>query len=481
MALHLINKTVASPSRRPLRVLQFGEGNFLRGFVDWMIDIANETGLSDAGVAVAKVIKPGSLASLHAQGGQYTVLLRGGSPQQPVVQRRVVSCLQQLVDCYEDYPAFLQLAALPELQVVVSNTTEAGIVFRPEDRLDDKPAESYPGKLTQFLWARYQALEAAPGSGLVLLPVELIEHNGTRLYECVCRMAAHWGLPKDFLHWVETENHFCNTLVDRIVTGYSPSEADDLWEEWGYRDECFVTGEPFALWAIECDDPQVIESRLPLRAAGLPVVYTPQLQAYRERKVRLLNGGHTGMVAAGLLAGIETVGGCMQDEALSGFLRRMMDEDILPTLQLPQEETAAYAQEVRRRFENLFLEHRLLSIALNSVSKWKTRLLPSLLDRLAQTGRCPARIVFSFSALLALYRQAALGRFPVEDDAEVKAFFAAQAEATAEQLARCAAQNTAFWGQDLQQLPGFSEQAVYWLSRLEEDGLPAALREAGEA
>jgi tagaturonate reductase len=470
---------------RPIRVLQYGEGNFLRAFVDYMIDIANEKGLFDGNVAIVKPIIYGSLESFWQQDNLYTVCLRGKAGGQVVRENRVVGSIGRVVDAYQDYESYMALAKEESLEFIVSNTTEAGIVFDPSDEFMACPPRTYPGKLTQFLFRRFECFHGAKEKGLILLPVELIENNGGKLKECVLRLMEAWHLPEAFKTWVEESCVFCSTLVDRIVTGYPKDTAGDYWQELGYEDRLLTVCEPFALWVIE--SPKDISGRLPLDKAWLPVVFTKDQRPFRERKVRLLNGAHTSTVLHAYLMGMDIVGDCMADPGLRRFMEEAVFSEISPTVPLPQEEVKAFAKSVFERFENPFIRHALLSIALNSVSKWKSRILPSLLDSLEQTGKLPRCLTFSFAALLAFYtiRKQADGSYaglrsggetyPVQDDKPALEFFAANSGKPVEEYVELAASNIAFWGRDLKLIPGFVQAAARHLDKIRTIGPRAAM------
>ncbi|MDR2931992.1 MAG: tagaturonate reductase, partial [Oscillospiraceae bacterium] len=389
----------------PIKVVQFGEGNFLRGFADQMIDILNKTGACDLGVAVIKP-RSGRLDALNSQNGLYTVLLRGSAQGRIQQETQMVDCIQTALGSDVDYDAYSALSALETLQVVLSNTTEAGMTLDLGDSFDLCPPRSFPGKLTKFLFDRFEAFGGDPARGLIIMPLELIEDNGAALREHVLALAARWDLPDSFSRWVTSANLFCNTLVDRIITGFPKEEAEALWADLGYRDDLIVAGEPFGLWVIETDDPDRVKAVLPFEQAGLPVLFTQDQKPYRERKVRVLNGAHTGTVLAAYLAGLDTVGACMEDKTVRAFMERMIESEIAPTVPLPPAEVADFAASVLERFANPFIRHELLSIALNSVSKWKSRILPSLLDAFKNTGSLPPLLTFSFAALLAFYTPA---------------------------------------------------------------------------
>ncbi len=476
---------VYTRNSRPIRVLQYGEGNFLRAFVDYMIDIANEKGSFDGDVAVVKPIVYGSLEQFAKQDNLYTVCLRGKAGGQVIRENRVIKCIGQTVDAYEAYDAYIALAREETLEFIVSNTTEAGIVFDPSDQFDLCPPHTYPGKLTQFLYKRFEYFHGALEKGIVILPVELIENNGGKLKDCVLRLINTWKLPDTFKAWVEESCVFCSTLVDRIVTGYPKDTVSDYWQELGYEDRLLAVCEPFALWVIE--SPKDISARLPLDKAGLPVVFTKDQRPYRERKVRLLNGAHTSTILGAYLAGMDIVGECMADPDIRRFMAEAVYSEIAPTVPLPKEEVKAFAGSVFERFENPFIRHALLSIALNSVSKWKSRILPSLLDSLEQTGKLPKCLTFSFAALLAFYtckkqadgsyvgNRSGGGTYPVQDDQPALEFFAAHSGKPAAEYAQLAASNASFWGRDLAQIPGFVKAAAMHLDNIHTMGARAAM------
>ncbi len=484
-----MREITAMPTRkpRPIRVLQYGEGNFLRAFVDYMIDILNEKELFDGDVAIVKPIAYGSLDSFRNQDNLYTVCLRGKAGGQVIQENRIVGSIGKAVDAYDEYDSYMALAKEEALAFIVSNTTEAGIVFDAEDVLDACPPRTYPGKLTQFLFRRFEHFHGAKEKGLILLPVELIENNGGKLKECVLRLMEAWHLPEAFKAWVEENCVFCSTLVDRIVTGYPKDTIEDYWKELGYEDRLLAVCEPFALWVIE--SPKDISGCLPLDKAGLPVVFTKDQRPFRERKVRLLNGAHTSTVLNAYLMGMDIVGECMFDPDIRRFMEEAVFSEIAPTVPLPEEDVKAFADSVFERFENPFIRHALLSIALNSVSKWKSRILPSLLDSLNHTGKLPRCLTFSFAALLAFYtcqRQAdgsyaglrpGGGTYPVLDDQQVLEFFALSSGKPLEEYVQLAASNIAFWGRDLSLVPGFVQAVEHYLDAIRAVGPRAAMNQ----
>ena len=318
------------------RVIQFGEGGFLRAFCDWMIDMANEKAGMDAGVVIVQPIERGMVSMLNEQDGLYTLILRGQVDGKPSKDERIIQSVKRGLSPYEDFEGYLALAHNPDMRIIISNTTEAGIVYTGKDSFDDKPQASYPGKLTRLLYERFTAFGGKKGTGFILLPCELIDYNGRNLEECCMKTAEQWGLSEEFKTWLKTENVFCSTLVDRIVTGYPRGEAESLYEEFGYRDNMLDTAEPFGLWVIE--GPAWIENELPFKKAGCNVVFTQDVSPYKLRKVRMLNGAHTSMVLGAYLAGHEIVGDCMADDTMRSYMSQALFNEIMPTLDLPNDD-----------------------------------------------------------------------------------------------------------------------------------------------
>ena len=469
-------KCKAKNANLPVKVLQFGEGNFLRAFVDYMLDIANEKGVFCGGIAIVKPISFGSLDAFCEQDNLYTVLLRGKENGNVVNDSRIITSVSKALDCKDDYDEYMELAHIDTLRFVVSNTTEAGIVLDENDRFEGLPS-TYPGKLTKFLYERFKAFSGDKDKGLIVLPVELIENNGGKLKECVLALSKIWNLPKEFVNWVNECNIFCSTLVDRIVTGYPRGYADKVCEQLGYEDKLVDIGEPFALWVIESD--KDISGELPLDKIGLPVVFTNDQKPYRERKVRVLNGAHTASILAGYLYGIDIVRDCMADAVMGKFVRDVVNEEIVPQVNLPRDDVKAFANSVFERFENPFIDHALLSISLNSVSKWKARVLPSFKDYYGNNGKLPRLITFSFAALLAFYssndlredglyaKRPAGDEYTVRDDRAVLEFFAQNVGK--EDFVEKVCKNTAFWGEDLTAYKDFCDTVSYWYEKIMKD------------
>ncbi|MBQ8551468.1 MAG: tagaturonate reductase [Clostridia bacterium] len=376
------------------KIIQFGEGGFLRGFVDWIVQLTNEASDFNASVVIVQPIEKGMCDKLMAQDCVYTHIMRGLRDGKPVVDKKRIDVISRCVEPYRDFSAYLKLAENPDFRFIVSNTTEAGIAFSADDKPEDAPNVTFPAKVTLLLKKRYDL----GLHGFIFLPCELIDKNGSTLKKYIIDYAKLWGLGDGFANWVERENIFCNTLVDRIVTGYPKDEVIDL----GYEDNMVNTSELFHLWVIE--GPRDIVKEFPFDKAGLNIIVTDELERYRTRKVRILNGAHTSMIPYAMLEGIETVGDCMENEKMSAFVKKCVYEEIIPTLDLPEKELLDYADDVFERFKNPFIRHLCASISLNSVSKFKVRVLPSLLEYIKRKGEMPQNLIMSFAKLIAFYK-----------------------------------------------------------------------------
>ena len=483
--MNYLNREMIDKKERPVRVLQFGEGNFLRGFADYMIDIANEKGQFDGDIVLIKPIEFGSLERFEKQDCLYTVSLRGIIDGKAEVKNRIITSIADTADAIGEYDKYMEYAKLDTLRFIISNTTEAGIVYDENDRFEYTPPHTFPGKLTGFLFERFRYFEGASDKGLIMLPVELIDDNGIHLKECVLKQIDNWNLGEEFKNWVETSCVFCSTLVDRIITGYPKGEDEKLWEEWNYRDELIVTGEPFALWVIEC--PKDISAEFPLDKAGLPVIYTDNQKPYKQRKVRILNGAHTSFVLASFLCGNDIVLQSMEDEDILKFIQKTIYDEVIPTLTLPKKDLEDFAQAVITRFKNPYVKHALLSISLNSVSKWRARCLPSFLGYIEQKKTLPAHLTFSLAALMAFYtgseiRDGALighrgeEEYKIMDDAAVLEFFAANSSKDAKEFTEEFLAREDFFGQNLNEIEGLTDAVSEYLDDIRKLGMREASR-----
>lgn len=465
-----LNAAMAPAQDRPVKVLQFGEGNFLRAFVDYFLDIANEKAGFNGSIVLVKPIELGTLfPAFKEQDYRYTVMLRGLVDGEAVEQTRVITSVSDAVDAYADYDRYAAYAKCDTLRFVVSNTTEAGIVLDESDRLELCPPKTYPGKLCKFLFERAQHFDYAADKGLVILPVELIDDNGIQLRRCVKELAKIWKLGERFEKWLDEACVFTSTLVDRIVTGYPRGEAEAIWQKIGYEDNIIVTAEPFGLWVIESE--KDISKELPLPSIGLPVVFTDNQKPYKQRKVRILNGAHTSFVPAAFQCGYDIVLDAMNDPMILNFMQKTLYDEVIPTLTLDKADLMAFAEAVTGRFKNPFIKHALLAICLNSVSKWRARCMPSLLIYVEKMGKLPEHLTFSLASLMALYHGGELkdGKlaclrdgqpYQLQDDPAVLEFFATTANLPVREQVEKFLGNESFFGPDLIRVPGIVDSVA---------------------
>ncbi len=466
----------------PVRIIQFGEGNFLRAFVDWMVDRMNEEIGFQTGITVIQPIAAGLTEKMNAQNGLYTLFLTGLREGKPHSEHRVIRCLDRCLNPYEDFEGYLATAENRDLRFVVSNTTEAGIEFNGQDKMTGAPPASFPAKLTVWLYHRYRFFQGDADAGLIFLPCELIENNGDNLKKCVRKYADLWKLERGFEEWINKSCVFGNTLVDRIVTGYPKDRASELTAQLGYEDPLMTEGELFHLWVIQ--GPESLREELPFHRCGLNVLFVKDVAPYRTRKVRILNGAHTSLAPAAYLLGVETVREAVEHPLLGAFLRQTLFEEIIPTLDLPQSELTAFADAVIERFKNPFIKHYLMSIALNSISKFQVRVLPSLLAYMKRRARVPERLGFSFAALIAFYK----GRrgnepIPLNDSPENLTLFKslwASHDGSVDSLQGMVTKvlgQADIWQTDLNEWKGLSGVVGSYLRQIETKGVEAVLRQ----
>ncbi len=471
-----LNRNAVSVNTYTERILQFGEGNFLRAFADWMIHEMNKKANFDAGIVVVQPINQGLVKMLNDQDGLYTLYLNGIKSGKAISQHEVIDCIQRAINPYENFTGYLANATNPNLRFVISNTTEAGIAYNEGDRLEDAPQKSFPGKLTALLYKRFQTFQGASDKGLIIIPCELIDRNGDNLKKIILKYANDWKLGEAFINWINEDNVFCNTLVDRIVPGYPRDKMDAITKELGYQDNLVVEGEQFHLWVIE--GPKEVKEEFPSEACGLNVVFTDDMEPYRTRKVRILNGAHTTLVPVGYLYGIEKVRESLEDDVVGEFLKNAIFEEICPTLDLPEEELNTFSNDVLDRFRNPYLEHALMSISLNSISKYKTRVLPSVLEYVKRKNELPNRLLFSLAALIAFYKGERNGeKIALKDNIEVLDFFKNQwSKNDYAEIVNSVLSNTNFWGTDLTQVSGLEELVKNHLEVIITKGIDVAIK-----
>lgn len=460
----------------PEKILQFGEGNFLRAFADWMIDEANERGGYEGSIVLCQPIGefPKMADMINAQDGIYSLAMRGIEDGEAVEKIRPITSVSRCINAYRDFDALMEIARSTELEVIISNTTEAGIAYREGDQLTDTPASSFPAKVTRFLYERYKAFNGDKNRGLLFLPVELIDYNGTKLKSIVLRYANEWNLEKEFINWIEEANKFTNTLVDRIVTGYPRDQISYFEEKNGYSDDIIVTSEVFNLWVIE--GKKEWADILPIHKGGANVIWTEDVNPYKMRKVRILNGGHTSTVLAAYLAGHNFVLDFMKDDVFGSYLEKLLYNEVIPTLELPKEELETFAKAVSDRFANPYIKHNLLDIALNSCSKFDARCLPSLLGYVEKYNEVPKLLTFSLAAFIKFYQvtnvdgkymgeRADGTQYQVKDDADILEFFERiWATSNVAEITKAVLSNTDFWsGKDLTEVAGLETTVATYL------------------
>ena len=470
----------------PVKVLQFGEGNFLRAFVDYWFDMSNERAGWNGKVALVQPIAQGLTQYINEQEGLYTLYLRGSENGEKVDRKRVISVVDACYNPYDnaDWEKIKEIARSKDLEYIASNTTEAGIVYDPDSKADQNPPASFPAKLTVLLYERFKAGQP----GVTILSCELIDDNGKELKKCVEKHIADWGLGDDFAKYIENDNLFCSTLVDRIVPGRirDPKENEELDKANGYEDGLKDVGEVFGVWYIE--GPKELEDKLPFKKSGLNVHVVPEVAPYKKRKVRILNGAHTGFVLGAYLAGFDIVRDCMHDDYVHGFMNKLLFDEVIPILPLDKKDCEDFAAAVTDRFNNPFVDHQLMSISLNSTSKWKARDLPSLLEYEEKFGKLPEALCMGFAAYIAFYstdlqrreddalvaKRSSGNEYRIQDDSWVLDFYWDHRDSDDRTLVHDVLSNTEMWDQDLTQVKDLEETVAKDLELIRKDGAKAA-------
>ncbi|MGG0465234.1 tagaturonate reductase [Priestia aryabhattai] len=476
-----LNRQVQANTRiYPEKVLQFGEGVFLRGFADWQIHQMNKRTEFNGSIVAVNPRITGNAGKLNKQDGLFTVSLQGIQDDKAVKEYEVIQSISRGLNPYEDYEAYIQLAEKEELRFLISNTTEAGIAFLEEDRLEHEPQTSFPGKVTAFLYKRFKAFQGDPTKGLIILPCELVERNGDLLKKMVLRYADKWNLEKKFTEWIHEANAFCCTLVDRIVPGY-PNDKNVL-NELNYEDEFFVIAEPFYLWVIE--GPEWIKEEFLAEEAGLHVKFVNDIAPYALQKVRILNGIHTAMMPVAYLAELNTVREAVADEVIGTFIRKCLYEEIIPSLPVSEEESLLFAKSALERFRNPFIQHELMSISLNSMTKFKTRNIPTLKEYVEKQGTLPALLTFSLSALISFYKgKREEEKIELSDDSAVLEMYESLwntydgTEKSISYIVREVLGYKQHWGEDLNTIPSLTEAVTNGVLAIETLGMKQAMKE----
>ncbi|MGM0904112.1 MAG: tagaturonate reductase [Bacillota bacterium] len=476
-----LSRNVAKDAKQyPEKVLQFGEGNFMRAFVDWQIDVMNKTTDFNGSVVVVQPLEQGMVDMLNEQDALYTLYMQGMKEGKAVKEHTIIDSVSRGINLYTQYDEYKKLAENPEMRFIFSNTTEAGIAFDENDRLSDRPQRSFPGKLTAFLYHRFQAFNGAKDKGFIIVPCELIDRNGEKLKQIVLQYAALWKLEEEFVQWLEEANTFCCSLVDRIVPGYPRDNIDEITEELGYKDNLVVVGEQFHLWVIE--GPQWIREEFPAHKAGLNTLFVEDMTPYRTRKVRILNGAHTALTPVSYLYGLDTVAETVEHDVMGPFVKELIYDEIIPTLDLPLDELQSFAHAVLERFQNPFIQHFLLSISLNSMSKFKTRDLPSLLEYYNRKQELPRKLVFSLAALIAFYKgKRGEEEIKLSDDQDILELFNqqwSQFDGGVESVRGIVTNVLGYeknWEMNLNEVPGLTEAVTNDLYEIETKGMKQAV------
>ena len=474
--MQTLNRTIVSSNQYPTRIIQFGEGNFLRAFVDWIVWNTNQKTDFNAGVVVVQPIEKGMIDVLNAQDGLYHVNLQGIDKGEAVDSIQMIDVINGGINPYTQNDEYMALAEDPNIRFVISNTTEAGIAFDPSCKLEDKPASSYPGKLTQLLYRRYNHFNGDRSKGLIILPCELIFLNGKELKKCIGQYIDLWNLGEGFKTWFEEACGVYCTLVDRIVPGYPKDTIEQIHERIGYNDNLVVKGEIFHLWVIEA--PESVAAEFPADKAGLNVLFVPSEAPYHERKVTLLNGPHTVLSPVGYLSGLDTVKECVEDPEVGAFVKKVMYEELMETLNLPKPELQAFADSVVERFVNPYVKHFVTSIMLNSFPKYKTRDLPGLKTYLERKGELPKGLVLGLAGIITYYKGGKRGDVeivPNDDAAIVELLKNLWATDDVRKVAEGVLAAEFIWGEDLNAVPGLTDLLTADLALIQNEGMRAAV------
>lgn len=471
-----LDRKTAHAGKYPDKVIQFGEGNFLRAFVDWIIWNMDKKTDFNGGVVVVQPIEKGMVDMLNAQDGLYHLNLQGIDKGRSVDSIDLIDVINRGINPYREFDEYMKLAENPDIRFVISNTTEAGIAFDPSCRLEDRPASSYPGKLTQLLYHRYVYFNGDLSKGLVIFPCELIFLNGKELKKCISSYMDLWNLGDGFREWFEKACGVYCTLVDRIVPGYPKDSIDEIHARIGYDDKLVVKAEIFHLWVIEA--PKEIAGEFPADKAGLNVLFVPSEAPYHARKVTLLNGPHTVLSPVGYLSGLDTVKECVEDPLIGKFVHKVMFDELIETLDLPKPELEQFAHDVLERFVNPYVKHFVTSIMLNSFPKYKTRDLPGLKTYLERKGTLPEGLVLGLAGIITYYKGGKRGDVeivPADDASTVALLKELWASGDVYKVASGVLGAVDIWGEDLNEVPGLAAMLSGMLALIQEKGMRAAV------
>lgn len=462
------------------KVIQFGEGNFLRCFFDWQLDIINKNTDLNAGVAVVRPIDFDAVPLLDTQDGLYTAIIRGINESGQVVKDyTVISSINREIPIYKNFKEYLELAHNEDMRFIVSNTTEAGITFSSEDKSDDEPQATFPAKLTRLLHERFTVFNGDMTKGFILLPCELIDYNGEELKRVVLKYAELWNLGEEFTNWLINGNIWCSTLVDRIVTGYPRGEKEELEKELGYSDNFITTGEYFYLFVIQ-GPKDILTKELKLEGLNLNILIVDDLKPYKMRKVGILNGAHTAMVPVAYLYGIDTVREAMENEDLRKFIESAIDEEIIPALDMDKKELEEFKDAVINRFKNPYVKHMLMDISLNSMAKYKSRILPQVLELNNRTGKLSKKLLFSLAALIRFYKGVRENGDAIQlrdDKHHLDMYKELWMTNNYNEIVKAVLGLESHWDTDLNAVEGMTDLVAKYLENIDKVGVAKALKE----
>ena len=472
-----LNKTTVSKPDLPIKILQFGTGNFLRAFVDWMIEKSNEAGVTNHGIAIVQSTARNNEVQnkFEEQDHLFHVYLEGIKNKKPIKEVTLVKNIMTLVNAANEYKKYQELFLSEDLELIISNTTEAGIRYEEGDDIFAEPPVSFPAKITALLYQRYKKFNGAADKGLLVVCTELIEDNGSTLKEYVLKHANHFKLEAEFVNWVNTACSFYDTLVDRIVPGFPKENIDEVKAEIGFDDDLVVKGEYFHVWAIGGDDK--IKAKLPLDKVGLDVIFMDDISQFRAKKVRVLNGAHTAMVPVALQLGCETVMDAFNTPEVEKYINQMVDQEVLPVIDEDPKELKAFAASILERFYNPYLKHYLKDISLNSIAKWETRDFPTIQDNYTKLDKEAKLAIFSFASLLVLYSGHAEVKFTPTDTPEFVEFIQSTFnKGDIKKWVNGIVHHKSMWKVDLASVPFFEEEVVKGVETILKDGMLKALK-----
>jgi len=467
----LNRKNLGIEDKLPIKIVQFGEGNFLRAFIEYAFQKLNNELDFNAGIAVVQPIDKGLINILNEQDGLYTLFLKGVKKGKEIQDKELITNIVKAINPYQEFDNYLNLAKEEELAFIISNTTEAGIAYVSSDTPEMQPPNSFPAKLTLLLYHRFRFFNGDPNKGLTIIPCELINYNADTLKNIILKYIEDWHLETEFKNWVLEHNSFHNTLVDRIVPGYPKDQIEEYNSQLEYKDQLIVAAEIFFLWVIEGDEK--LKEKLPFHKVNLDVKIVKDMQPYRTRKVKILNGAHTALVSLSILYGNTSVKQSIDNEFTGNFINKLVFNEIIETIQMDKNELITFADEVFDRFRNPFIKHLLSSIALNSVSKFEVRVLPTILEYIKSNHKLPLYLCFSFACLIRLYKGSWNGhQLPVDDESQiVKAFADIWESNDYQSIAVNALKKSEFWGQDLTLISNFTETIALALKEIDNNGI----------